>query len=48
MKEDYLITIQGTMEQNGGSDSVQLMTRGRFVKRGGSFFITYKETPDTG
>ena len=23
MKEDYLITIQGTMEQNGGSDSVQ-------------------------
>ena len=28
MKEDYLITIQGTMEQNGGSDSVQLMTRG--------------------
>ena len=35
MKEDYLITIQGTMEQNGGSDSVQLMTRGSFVKRGG-------------
>ena len=43
MKEDYLITIQGTMEQNGGSDSVQLMTRGSFVKRGGSFFITYKD-----
>ena len=48
MKEDYLITIQGTMEQNGGSDSVQLMTRGSFVKRGGSFFITYKETQATG
>ena len=48
MKEDYLITIHGTMEQNGGSDSVQLMTRGSFVKRGGSFFITYKETQTTG
>ena len=48
MKDDYLITIHGTMEQNGGSDSVQLMTRGSFVKRGGSFFITYKETQTTG
>ena len=46
MKEDYLITIHGTMEQNGGSDSVQLMTRGSFVKRGGSFFITYKRDAD--
>ena len=41
MKEDYLITIQGTMEQNGGSDSVQLMTRGRLVMRGRSSFLTY-------
>ena len=28
MKVDYLITIHVTMEQYGGSDSVQLMTRG--------------------
>ena len=33
-------------EYAGGS--VQLMTRGSFVKRGGSFFITYKETQATG
>ena len=33
MKEDYLITIHGTMEQDGESDSVKLMTRGSFVKR---------------
>ena len=44
MKEDYLITIHGTMEQDGESDSVKLMTRGSFVKRNGSFFISYKET----
>ena len=40
MKEDYLITIHGTMEQNGESDSIKLMTRGSFVRKGGNFFIT--------
>lgn len=48
MKEDYLITIHGTMEQNGESDTVELMTRGSFVRRGGSFFISYNETEATG
>ena len=48
MKENYLITIHGTMEQNGESDSIKLMTRGSFVRKGGNFFITYKETEATG
>ena len=48
MQEDYLITIRGTMEQGDQSDSIELMTRGSFVKRGGSFFITYTETEATG
>lgn len=48
MQEDYLITIRGTMEQGDQSDSIELMTRGSFVKRGGSFFITYNETEATG
>lgn len=48
MKEDYLITIRGTMEQDGGHDKVKLMTRGSFIRRNGSFFITYKETETTG
>lgn len=47
-RENYLITIRGTMEQNGESDSVELITRGSFVKRGNSFFISYKETEATG
>lgn len=48
MEEDYLITIRGTMEQDGGHDKVKLMTRGSFIRRNGSFFITYKETETTG
>ncbi|MBD5094776.1 MAG: DUF1934 domain-containing protein [Subdoligranulum sp.] len=48
MNEDYLITIRGTMEQGGERDKVKLMTRGSFVRRNGSFFITYKETETTG
>ena len=48
MNEDFLIRIDGRMEQGDESDSVQLMTRGSFVHRGGSFFISYKESETTG
>ena len=48
MNEDFLIRIDGRMEQAGETDSVELMTRGSFVRRGGSFFITYKESEATG
>ncbi len=36
MREDYLITIKGTMEQNGEEDEVELMTRGSYVHKGAS------------
>lgn len=48
MREDFLITIQGTIEQGGESDSVKLMTRGSFVRRNNHFFISYNETEATG
>ncbi|MFV0413014.1 MAG: DUF1934 domain-containing protein [Oscillospiraceae bacterium] len=49
MKENYLISIEGTMRQaDNDVDKVQLMTRGSFVLRGGNFFISYKETEATG
>lgn len=48
MREDYLITIRGTMEQDGESDNVELITRGNFVRRGQSYYITYRETEATG
>ena len=38
MNEDYLIRIDGRMEQDGGDDQVQLMTRGSFLKKNGSFY----------
>ncbi|MDL2219162.1 DUF1934 domain-containing protein [Ruminococcaceae bacterium OttesenSCG-928-O06] len=48
MKENYLINIEGTMEQDGELDSVQLMTRGSFLRKNNNFFISYKETEATG
>lgn len=48
MNEDFLIRIDGRMEQQGESDQVELMTLGSFVQRGGSFYITYKESETTG
>ena len=48
MEENYLITIKGTMEQSGQSDSVELITRGSFVRREHSFYIVYRETEATG
>ncbi len=43
VEENYLITIKGTMEQNGENDTVELMTRGNFVQRGNSYYIVYAE-----
>lgn len=48
MNENYLIDIEGTMEQEGDTDRVHLMTRGSFLRKDGSFFISYKETEATG
>ena len=48
VEENYLITIKGTMEQNGENDTVELMTRGNFVQRGNSYYIVYAETEATG
>ncbi len=48
MEENYLITIKGTMQQNGESDSVELMTRGSLVHKDSAYYIIYKETEATG
>lgn len=36
------------MEQEGDIDKVNLLTRGSFIRKNGSFFISYKETEATG
>lgn len=49
MKEDYLIQIKGTMETDDEqNDQVELMTRGSFTFKNGSYYIVYKETEATG
>ena len=48
MEENYLITIKGTMEQRGDTDTVELMTRGSLVHKDGAYYIVYKETATTG
>ena len=48
LKENCIIRIKSSVEQEGRTESVELMTRGAYVQRGGSFFITYQETETTG
>ena len=52
LKEDYIIRIKSRIEQHidepmedeEKEEFVELMTRGQFVQKGGSYYITYKET----
>jgi uncharacterized beta-barrel protein YwiB (DUF1934 family) len=46
--EDYLIRIKSSVEQGDAPETIELTTRGSFLRKNGSFFITYKETETTG
>ena len=48
LKENYIIRIKSRIEQDGETEQVELMTRGSFALRGGSYYITYRETETTG
>lgn len=52
MKESYIIRIKSRIEQRADQasedETVELMTRGDLVLRGGNYYITYKETETTG
>lgn len=48
MNYNCLICIDGTLDQQGEQERIQLKTRGSFLRRGNSFFITYEETEATG
>lgn len=48
LKEDYIIRIKSKIEQDDDTSNIELMTRGSFAHRGGSFYITYAETETTG
>ena len=56
LNEDYIIRIKSSVEQfesNGSAseeeaDRIELMTRGSLVKKGSSYYISYKETQTIG
>ena len=55
LKEDYIIRIKSRIEQRldepaaeeEKEEFVELMTRGSFVLKGGSYYVTYRETETT-
>ena len=56
LKEDYIIRIKSRIEQRldepaaeeEKEEFVELMTRGSLVLKGGSYYVTYRETETTG
>jgi uncharacterized beta-barrel protein YwiB (DUF1934 family) len=49
MQKDVLISIKGTVLSNGGApDIIELITSGRYYKKKGSYYISYKESEATG
>ncbi len=47
-QEPHRAACDEPVEQEEKEEFVELMTRGQFVQKGGSFYITYKETQTTG
>ncbi len=49
MKKDVIITIRGLQSfEDASDDSVELVTSGRFYNKGGSYYVSYKESELTG
>lgn len=50
MSKDYLIKIKGVQKYQGEGDAdvIELLSLGKFVKKGDSYYISYQETDATG
>ena len=48
MKQEALITITGTQHIDEDSDVVELLTKGKFYRKNGSYYIIYDESEATG
>lgn len=48
MKKDVLIKIKGTQTINGEKDCIEIFTVGNFYKKNGTYYISYKESEDSG
>lgn len=48
LKKDVIISIKSSQQNESDSDSIELVTEGRFYKLDGSYYISYKESELTG
>ncbi|MEG2174202.1 MAG: DUF1934 domain-containing protein [Oscillospiraceae bacterium] len=48
MKKDVLISIKGIEQVDGQSDSIELMTCGRFYRKNNDYYLSYDESETTG
>ncbi|MBZ4645144.1 MAG: hypothetical protein JG777_633 [Clostridia bacterium] len=48
MHKNVIISVKGTQHYNDDKDSIELVTEGKYYKKGNSYYVTYKETEITG
>ena len=48
MNKDVIVSVIGNQNNKEFSDSIELVTEGKYYKKGKDYFVTYKETEMTG
>lgn len=48
MKKDVIISLKGRQTDGGEKEEIELVTEGSYYKKGGNYYVTYKETEVTG
>ncbi|WHH57369.1 DUF1934 domain-containing protein [Petroclostridium sp. X23] len=48
MNKNVIISVKGTQHLEDDTDSIELVTQGKYYKKGSNYFVSYKETEMTG
>lgn len=48
MNKEVLISLKGGQSDGDEREEIELVTKGKFYKKGGKYYVTYKETEVTG
>lgn len=48
MNKNVIISVKGKQNHGGEESSIELVTEGKYYKKGMNYFVTYKETEITG
>ena len=48
MNKSVIISVKGNQLHNDERDSIELVTEGKYYKKGENYFVTYRETEMTG